>query len=76
MASLSIDDDAVGQVAVRYDGFAVGAVRIHGVNAAGVQFKDKQTRDDSAGASASIFLRDCFRHLPPVLRSDGNSVSA
>ena len=76
MASLSIDDDAVGQMAIRHDGLAVGTVRIHGVNAAGVQLKNKQTRDDCADASASIVLRDCFRHVPPVLRSDGNSVSA
>src|SRR6202043_2221170 len=30
MASINIDDDTVGQVAIRYDGFAVGTVRIHG----------------------------------------------
>src|SRR5258705_11364833 len=66
MASLSIDDDAVGQMAIRHDGFTVGTVRIHGVNAAGVQLKDKETRDDGAGASASIFLLDGFRHVAPV----------
>ena len=76
MASLSIDDDAVGQMAIRHDGLAVGTVRIHGVNAAGVQFKDKETRDDGAGASASIVLRDGFRHVAPVLRSDAKLVSA
>src|ERR1700682_5667953 len=32
MASLSIDDDAVGQMAIRHDGLTVGTVRIHGVN--------------------------------------------
>jgi hypothetical protein len=34
-------------MAIRYDGL-IGTVRIHGVNAAGVQFKDKQTSGDSA----------------------------
>src|SRR5882724_1950220 len=76
MASLGIDDDAVRQMAIRHDGLTVGTIRIHAVNAAGVQFKDKQTRDDSAGASASIASCDGFRHATPVLRSDANSVSA
>ena len=44
MASLSIDDDAVGQMAIRHDGLAVGTVRIHGVNAAGV--KSQGQRDE------------------------------
>src|SRR5882672_5872507 len=67
MASLSVDDDAVGQMTIRHDGRAVGTVRIHGVNAAGVQLKDKQTRDNSASARASIALRSGFRHVAPVL---------
>src|SRR6202030_740378 len=52
MASLGIDDDAVGQMAIRHDGLAVGAVRIHRVNAVGVNLKDKQTRDETRGDSA------------------------
>jgi hypothetical protein len=76
MASLSIDDDAVWQMAIRHDGLTVGTVRIHGVNAAGVNFKDEETRDDGAGDSASIVLLEGFRHVAPVLRSDANSVSA
>jgi hypothetical protein len=32
------------------------------MNAAGVNLKDKETRGDGAGASASIVLRDGFRH--------------
>src|SRR5712664_3408931 len=76
MARLGIDDDAVGQMAIRHDGLAVGTVRIHGVNAAGVQLKNKETRDDGADASASIVLLDGFRHVAPVWRSDANLVSA
>jgi hypothetical protein len=45
MAGLDIDDDAIGQVAIRHDGPAAGTVDIHGVNAAGIQLKDKQARD-------------------------------
>jgi hypothetical protein len=37
------------------------------VNAAGVQLKDKQTRDNSASARTSIALRNGFRHVAPVL---------
>src|SRR6266576_6928985 len=76
MASLGIDDDAVGQMAIRHDGLAVGTVRIHGMNAAGVQLKNKETRGDGAGAGASIVLHDGFRHLAPVCRSDAKLVSA
>ena len=76
MASLGIDDDAVGQMAIRHDGLAVGTVRIHGVNAAGVQLKNKETRGDGAGASPSIDLLDGFRHVAPVWRSDAKLVSA
>ncbi len=74
MARISIDDDAVGQMAIRHDGLAVGTVRIHGVNATGVQLKNKETR--VAGASASIVLRDGFGHAAPVLRPDAKLVSA
>src|SRR5258706_8075858 len=70
MASLNVDDDAVGQVAIRHDGLAVGAVRTHGVNTAGVQLKHKETRDDGAGASASIVLLDGFRHVAPCMTWD------
>src|SRR6266581_1973410 len=70
MASLGIDDDAVGQMAIRHDDLAVGTVRIHGVNAAGVQLKYKETSGDGAGTSASIALLDGFRHVTPVWRSD------
>jgi hypothetical protein len=63
-------------MALRHDGFTVGTVRIHGVNAAGVQLKDKETRDDGAGTSASVVLFDGFRHVAPALLSDANSVSA
>jgi hypothetical protein len=45
MADLDIDDDAIGQLAIRHDGPAAGTVDIHGVNAAGIQLKDKQARD-------------------------------
>src|SRR5882724_12775292 len=67
MARLGIHDDAVWQMAIRHDSLAVGTVRIHGVNAAGVNFKDKETRDDGAGDSASIVLLEGFRHVAPVL---------
>ena len=53
MASLNIDDDAVGQMAIRHDGLAVGTVGIHGVNAAGVQLKNKEAWDAAALATAS-----------------------
>ena len=76
MASFSIDDDAVWQMAIRHDGLAVGTVGIHGVDATGVQFKDKETRSDGAGASASIVLLGGFRHLAPICRSDAKLVSA
>jgi hypothetical protein len=76
MTGLNIDDDAVGQMAIRHDGFAVGTVRFHGVNAAGVQLKNKETRGDGAGASASIVLFDGFRHMAPVWRFDTKLVSA
>jgi hypothetical protein len=46
------------------------------VNAAGVDLKDKETRGDGAGDSASIVLLDGFRHAAPVLRPDANSVGA
>jgi hypothetical protein len=46
MAGLDIDDDAVWQMAIRNDGLAVGAVRVHGVNAAGVQLENKEARDN------------------------------
>src|SRR5260221_3420806 len=42
VASLSIDDDAVWQVAVRHDGLAVRAIRIHGLNAAGNQLEHEE----------------------------------
>jgi hypothetical protein len=43
MASFSIDDDAVGQVAIGHDGLAVVTVRIHRVDTAGIQLEHKQT---------------------------------
>src|SRR6202051_1232883 len=76
MASPSLDDDAVGQMALRHDGLTVGTVRIHGVNATGVQLKNKETRGDGAGANASIVLPDGFRHVAPVQRSDAKLVSS
>jgi hypothetical protein len=36
------------------------------VNAAGVNFKDKETRGDGDGAGASIVLLDGFRHVEPL----------
>src|SRR5882724_9237579 len=66
MAGLSIDDDAVRQMAIRHNGLAVGTVRIHGMNAAGVNLEDKETRSDGVGASGSIVLLDGFRHGAPV----------
>jgi hypothetical protein len=59
-------------MAIRYDGLAIGTVRIHGVNAAGVQFKDKQT----SGDGALIVIPDGFGHVAPVRRSDAKLVSA
>ena len=41
MTGLDIDDDAVGKVAIGDDGLAVGAVRVHRVNAVAAQFKKK-----------------------------------
>src|ERR1700680_631805 len=43
MASLGIDDDAIGQMAIRHDGLAGGTVRIHRGDLAGVQLKEKET---------------------------------
>src|ERR1700693_32541 len=43
MTGINIDDDAVGQMAIRHDGPTVGTVRIHGVNAAGVNLENKET---------------------------------
>jgi hypothetical protein len=63
-------------MAIRHDGLAVGTVRIHGVNAAGVQLKHKETREDGARLSASIVLLDGFRHVAPVWRSDAKLVRA
>jgi hypothetical protein len=51
-------------MAIRHDGLAVGTICIHGVNAAGVQLKDKETRDDGAGAST--VLLDGFGHVAPL----------
>ncbi|MGY4455291.1 hypothetical protein ACVWZR_009951 [Bradyrhizobium sp. i1.3.1] len=48
MASLDIHDDAIRKVAAGDDGRAVGAIRIHQVNAARVQFEDEETRDRGA----------------------------
>src|SRR6185369_1895873 len=76
MAGFGIDDDAVGQMAIRHDGLAVGTVRIHGVNAAGINLEDKETRSGGAGDSASIVLLDGFRHVAPVRWSDAKLVSA
>ena len=39
MTRLHIDDDAVGKGAIGHDDLAVGAVRIHRVNAAAAQFE-------------------------------------
>ena len=65
MAGLDIDDDAVGQVAIRHDGLAVGTVRIHAVNAAGVHLKDKETRDD--GVALRLFFLTASDMLAPVM---------
>ena len=70
------DDDAVWQMAIRHDSLAVGTIRIHGVNAAGVNLEDKETRSGGAGDSASIVLLDGFRHVAPVRWSDAKLVSA
>jgi hypothetical protein len=59
-------------MAARHDDLAVGTVRIHRVNAVGIQLKNKETRDDGA----LIFLPGGFRHVAPVLRSDANLVDA
>jgi hypothetical protein len=42
MTGINIDDDVVRHVAVRYDGLAVRAVSIHGVDATGAQLKHKR----------------------------------
>src|ERR1700730_1294435 len=82
VAGINIDDDAIRQMAIRHDDLTVGTVRIHGVNAAGVQLKHKETRNDGGGAdasaraSASIVLLGGFRHVAPVWRSDAKLVSA
>src|SRR5713226_6530353 len=76
MACFDIHYDAVWQMTIRHDGLAVGTVRIHGVNAAGVQLKHKETRCDGAGANASIVLLGGFRHVAPVRWSDAKLVSA
>jgi hypothetical protein len=67
MARFDIHNDAVWQMATRHDSLAVGTVRIHGVNAARIQLKDKQAGDNSTNARASIALGDGFRHVAPVL---------
>src|SRR6266567_2879695 len=76
MASLGIDDDAVRQMAIRHDGLAVGTVRIHGVNAAGVQLKNKETRHRAFRYSAPGRFHDGFRHLAPSWLPDANFVRA
>jgi hypothetical protein len=73
MAGFNVNDDAIGQVTVRDDG--LGAVRVRDVNAAGAQFKQKERRDDGAGANGSIACLD-GRHVAPQWRSDAHSVSA
>ena len=75
MASLGIDDDAVRQVTIRHDGLAVGTVGVHRVNTVGINLKDKQTRGDGTGGSASIVLFEDFRHMAPGLRSGAKLVS-
>jgi hypothetical protein len=55
-------------VALRYDGLAIGAVRIHGVNKTGVQLKHKKARNEGAGTSVSFLGQDGFRHAAPVLQ--------
>jgi hypothetical protein len=56
MTGVDIDDDAVWQVAIRNDRFLVRAVRIHGVNAAAVELKNKETRNDGVGFNAPTAL--------------------
>jgi hypothetical protein len=72
MTGLGIDDDAVGQMAIRYNRLTVRAVRIHRVNTAGVQLEDKKTRS----GCASVVLLGGFRHVAPVWRADAKLVSA
>ena len=43
MTSLRIHDDAVGEVAIGDDRFAVGAVRVHRVNTVAAQFEKEQS---------------------------------
>ena len=50
MTGLRIHDDAVGEMAIRDDGLAVGAVRIHRVNAVAAQFENEQAADARLGA--------------------------
>jgi hypothetical protein len=54
MTGLCINDDAVGEMAIGYDGLAVGTVEIHRVNAITAQFENEQARDrDEAPALAT-----------------------
>ena len=43
MTGLDIDHDAIAEAAICYDGLVVGAVGIHRLNTAGVQFKHEQS---------------------------------
>ena len=58
MTRLRIHDDAVGQMAIGDDGLFVGPVRIHRVDAAGVEFENEQaaSRSLDAGCGASFCI--------------------
>jgi hypothetical protein len=60
----------------RYDRRAIGTIRVHAVNAAGVYLEYKKTGNGSARSGASAILGDGFRHGAPVQKSDANSVVA
>src|SRR5260370_23518705 len=70
MATLSIDDDAVGHMAIRDDGRAVGTVRIDGVNAAGVQLKNKEARDSRPRNSVLRRFEWRSRHDVPLFKAE------
>jgi hypothetical protein len=53
MTRFDIHDDAVWQVTARHNGCAIGAIRIHQVNATRVQFENKKARD--CGFCGSVF---------------------
>src|SRR6478672_1181203 len=64
MTSLRIHDDAVGEMAIRDNGLAVGAINIHRVNAVAAQLQHEQTTGGAFAPGYRLrFRRDRFNHV-------------